>query len=320
MQGIWIGGCPRSGTTLLAAMLGNNSNIDTLPECHFKFDLLWMLKQNKDNIEVRQALHQLKQHWQFQHYYDGLELEQVFGIHDTGLMPYADFLLKLYRQYKIKKAQSSQSIWLDHTPENILYGQTLFNLFPQSKMIHIIRDGRAVANSLVKVDWGANTIYHAADCWARSIAAGLAVRLKYGEENVYQLHYEDLVLKPEHTLQKISRFLGMSYEESMLVTDQVPISSVRKQFHQLIGEKTDPNRINHWEKELSSRQIEIFEAQTADLLSLLGYQPRFGTQAKPVSIRERIKLDLQDRINQLINRRQFRKRHKAFLSTNQPSS
>jgi hypothetical protein len=39
-----------------------------------------------------------------------------------------------------------------------------------------------------------------------------------------------------------------------------------------------------WEKKLTPRQIEIFESQTMDLLSYLGYEPKFGLRARKASL------------------------------------
>jgi len=40
MKPIFIGGCERSGTTLLGAMLGGHADLLCVPEMQFKFDIL----------------------------------------------------------------------------------------------------------------------------------------------------------------------------------------------------------------------------------------------------------------------------------------
>ena len=48
MNKVFIGGCQRSGTTLLASILGSCENVLTIPEAPFKFDLINAVEKNKN--------------------------------------------------------------------------------------------------------------------------------------------------------------------------------------------------------------------------------------------------------------------------------
>lgn len=51
----------------------------------------------------------------------------------------------------------SKKILCDKTPHNVLHTNTLADLFPrgQAKVLHLIRDGRAVTASLMRQKWKA---------------------------------------------------------------------------------------------------------------------------------------------------------------------
>lgn len=61
-QQIFIGGCSRSGTTLLGAMLGAHSDIICSPESHFKIDVLRVLAKGKIDPQPSALLALIQQH------------------------------------------------------------------------------------------------------------------------------------------------------------------------------------------------------------------------------------------------------------------
>lgn len=278
-QQIFIGGCSRSGTTLLGAMLGAHGNIICSPESHFKIDVLRALASGKIKAQPSDLMNLIQRNWRFKIWELDLPPSNAFS-HVPVEPLLAQLLNWIISQYAHQQEKPQSSIWVDHTPENISYACSLQQLFPNARFIHIIRDGRAVAASILPLDWGPNSIMKAARWWVRMVSFGLAAERTLGPEWVMQVKYEDLVLEPEATMQAISQFLGIDFQPEMLhATGFNPPSYTTRQ-HKLVGNRPDPEVVNRWERKLSARQIEIFEHQTRDFLSYLGYPLRYGLEAK----------------------------------------
>ena len=61
------------------------------------------------------------------------------------------------------------------------------------------------------------SIKQAGNVWLTSVAS---IQSYIGSVNVYQLRYEDLVLNTEQELKNLCIFLGIEYEETMLINNQ----------------------------------------------------------------------------------------------------
>lgn len=103
--------------------------------------------------------------------------------------------------------------------------------FPKARYIHLVRDGRAVAYSLLRVNWwddhtlfwagqtprqmtagGADPMELAARNWVQEIAeieAGLAI---LDQSQVLQMRYEDLLTDPVRQVERALDFLGVSMD------------------------------------------------------------------------------------------------------------
>jgi hypothetical protein len=140
--------------------------------------------------------------------------------------------------------------------------------FPEARFVSIVRDGRAVAFSLSRVDWweggevwwfggtpqkwrenGGDPWELCARTWVeevRVVEAGLAT---VNPEQVLRLTYEDLVSEPQAELSRISRFAGLAESPEWLAR---------------LGRLQFPNRNEAWRVKLEpevTRRIESFQAE-----------------------------------------------------------
>jgi len=98
----------------------------------------------------------------------------------------------------------------DSTPVNIMQADLINMLLPGSKFIHVIRDGRDVASSVVKEKWGPSEHFAALDWWKWRIVTGQMALSTIKAENKLELRIEDLVIhRREETLEKIKNFLNL---------------------------------------------------------------------------------------------------------------
>lgn len=282
---IFIGGCSRSGTTLLGAMLGTHSACVCTPESHFKTSLLRGQDLDIHRIDPRAVFNRVRGHWRYKIWEMDLPLEDLPGGLDTT---YAGLLNWIAGEYARRVGEHDAHIWVDHTPLNISYGLTLLEIFPAAKLVHIVRDGRAAAASILPLDWGPNSIIHAAHWWVEQVGYGLAVETLLGPDRVIRVRYEDLVRAPEQTLSALCDFAGIDYHPQMLLATGFRPPRYTSSQHTMIGKRPDPARIDKWAERLTPRQVEIFENVSRDFLSYLGYEPRYGLAAREPRVLETV--------------------------------
>lgn len=266
-------------------MLGSHSECLCVPESQFKIDALhYSYRNNKDN-DIMYTINKIKSHWRFKLGFD-IDLGSV-PLSEIG-SSYPGLIEWIVRKYGEKQGKLHHRMWVDHTPSNIRHAATLFELFPEARLIHIVRDGRAVAASIMPLDWGPNTISKAAYFWIERVAYGLAAESFGGGKRVMRITYEELVKNPEITLKKLCSWLDIDYQDGMVKADNFIVPEYASGQHVLIGKLPDVERINAWEKALTAREIEVFEALTKDLLSYLGYAPKFGLKARSMTRMEEL--------------------------------
>lgn len=266
-------------------MVGSHPSCICSPESHFKIDVLRAI--NRGIVAEADPFSLLKltqKHWRFKIW--ELDLNPSDQLTSAAAPTYAHVLRWIVTQYAQQQNQPGATIWVDHTPENLGYASSLLNLFPNAKMIHIVRDGRAVAASILPLDWGPNSIIKAARWWMRLTSFGLAAETTFGPEHVMRVKYEDLVLQPESTMRTVSDFLEIDYQPEMLQSTGFNPPSYTTKQHKLVGARPDPAVVTRWEQKLSARQVEIFENLTRNFLTFLGYPLRYGLKAKAPSLME----------------------------------
>jgi hypothetical protein len=284
MRPVFIGGCDRSGTTLLGAMLGSHSECLCVPESQFKIDVLRFLKHDQAEVDLFSTFNMIRNHWRFKLWELDIDLSPTVEKRLRGSYP--RLIEWIIKDYGNKAGKPSSSIWVDHTPSNLKYAATLASLFPQARFIHIVRDGRAVASSVMRLDWGPNTIIKAAHWWIENVAYGLAAESFLGKGKVIRLRYEDLVREPTPILERVCSFLDIDYQSKMAKATGFKVPRFTSAQHALVGNPPDPSRVDAREKKLSPREVEIFKSLTGDSLLSWGYKLKYGIKARGSTRRE----------------------------------
>jgi hypothetical protein len=207
---------------------------------------------------------------------------------------YPRLLSWLVRAYGRRQGKEDAAVWIDHTPTNFRRALTLVRMFPEARFIHLVRDGRAVAASLLPLDWGPNNAFEAAEFWMARCAAGLAAESQLGPERVLRMRYEELLGDTASTLARVASFAGLDYEVAMAEGSGLQPNRYHERQHRLVGHPPDPSRVDNWRKSLAPRQVEIFEAEAGEFLTMLGYAPIHGIRAKPATQVEVLRMRLAD--------------------------
>lgn len=308
---IFVGGCHRSGTTLLGAMLGASKESLVVPESQFKIDVLGNLGLPQDAADVQAAWNKIKKHWRFRmSWVKSLEATETpdrdaYGSY-TRLI---EWVVTKYGQYIGMK---DFSVWVDHTPNNVRHLSTLLSIFPEAKAIHIVRDGRAVAASAMPTRIGPSSIIGAAHWWVHNVSYGLAAESALGRDRITRVKYEDLVIGPEKVMKGLCSWLGIDYHPDMAKGGGHRPEFLRGNYNLLVGKEPDPTRTIAWERELKPRQIEVFESRAKDFLLYLGYGLKYGARARKAGAREMITsmlVELNMGVVNIIRAKRHRARH-----------
>jgi hypothetical protein len=312
MRPVFVGGCPRSGTTLLGSMLGAHGRCLAIPESQFIVEVLRELKAG--GFDAERLGRRITGHFRFKTW--AVDMAPPDTAEAAAIQSYAALIEWFVSRYGQAVSRPDREIWIEHSPFNAQYFGTLLEHFPDARLVHIVRDGRATAASVMKLAWGPNEAHLAAPWWAHRLSFGLAAETRYGPERVARVRYEDLVVEPRATLEALCEFLGLEFEEDMLAANGLRVPEYTTEWHKLVGSRPDAARIEAWREDLEPRQIEIFESITGDLLSYLGYQPDFGLQARPISRREKIMPFLREHLFRRRSNRARTKRKERRIEAN----
>lgn len=179
---------------------------------------------------------------------------------------------EILNSYKSKNSiPESKKIWIDHTPLNFRYFNRLIEMYPSAKFVHIVRDPRAVVNSIVDLDWGPNTILTATRWWLMNITYGLVAELKR-PELVISTKFEDILLNPEAEIKRICEFIDIPFMLEMLKGDATFLPNYTKNQHSLVGQKPELDKVYSWKAKLSEENISVIESECRELLLLFDYE------------------------------------------------
>ncbi|MCP3958750.1 MAG: sulfotransferase [bacterium] len=286
MRPLFIVGCPRSGTTLLAAMLGAGPGCVAVPESQFLPECRGALDRGEIDDNARSVFSWIQRHPRFRLW--GLDPDPAVLPSEGGPAALTRVMEWLAGQWAGSVDRADAVVWIDHTPTHVRWGDTLLDLFPEARLVHLVRDGRAVAASLRPLDWGPGEPVAAARWWESRVAPGLALETSR-PDRVARARFEDLVADPEPALRRVCDHAGLDYDPAMLAADGYRPARYSRKQHRLVGRPPDAARADAWRTALGAREIEIFESTSGDLLRSLGYEPLHGSGARPPRRAERLR-------------------------------
>jgi hypothetical protein len=139
------------------------------------------------------------------------------------------------------------------------------SVYPDAHVVHIIRDGRAVARSLLSMDWGPKRMDEAAREWRSAIADARAGGRGFGPR-YREVFYEQLLQEPRRHVGELFRWLDLDLENE---TWAQILSEAASEFN------VDPGspgiRLDKWRDELPIADLRTFERLAGDQLEACGY-------------------------------------------------
>ncbi len=265
-------GCGRSGTTLIRVMLDAHPDMAIPPETYFvstfgrhrrRYERPWGFDSEKLAGDLLR--HRWFRMWQVS------EDELRRALTDPSPAGLPDATRRLYEVYAHRRSKSRYG---DKTPAYVLSIGLLAELFPEGRFVHVIRDGRDVARSMLDVRFGPETLPEAALVWKTRVGRGRRAGKALGPRRYREVRYEALVEDPEGTLRSLCAFIDLDFEETMLRYHERPDVAQdvgRPQQHRSLS--LPPTKgLRDWKRDLKGEDLEVFEALAGDLLTRLGYE------------------------------------------------
>jgi len=276
---VFIVGCDRSGTTLISLILSQSPDLHVTLESGFIPELF---KNRNDYGDFETA----KNRWYFLRdlqtskatsktiAFDIFELDDEdaeSALHEAAPTDYSGAIDALFSKTAEihKKAR-----WGNKTPTYVLHISLINTLFPNAKIIHIVRDPRDVAASILKAGW-TSTIKESALYWNKRVNAGMKGR-SLGKDTYYELKFETLLKNPKEEIKSICNWLEIGFRDEILhrYKEDDNRSSIVKHdnLFDLIGKPIDASRAYAWKESMSKADIAEIEEVNRDLIKEFDYE------------------------------------------------
>jgi hypothetical protein len=172
-------------------------------------------------------------------------------------------------RYETRIARGSGVIWGDKSPGYITRLELIRQHFPQSRVVHLVRDVRDYCASIRKA-WKKD-VRRAAHRWGQDV---LSAHRHCAAESTrcIEVRYEDLLHSPARALERVCVFLGVPFSETLTQLERaVENIGDAKGRAEIVSANT-----NKYQAALSQRELASIEALGWTAMRELGYEPQFA--------------------------------------------
>ena len=160
--------------------------------------------------------------------------------------------------------------WVEKTPLNEYSADVIFELWPEARMLHIVRDPRDNFSSYERKhpDW---TPQHFARKWRRSTRAGIEHSQRFGIDRYLMINYEHLVSRNSEVINQICAFLEIEFEDILLQPTKVGRGWKANTMFDQDFEQVSSAPVGRWKNILSKFEADVVEVITAKQMKARGY-------------------------------------------------
>lgn len=295
---IFLGGQPRSGTTLLSSMLRSSKD-------HFQGFEMHIRKPSfvtgLDGRYTKNIFFQLGlPREEFDRILQGYDVgkmnlgawvgpkEEVSAEPLTGketnhfqseLCARGDLVSRLMR--KVVEIHKKKS-WGFKVLGDIIYADYYISVWPNAKFIFLLRDPRDQAMSILKLNEqraakNQQLFYkdyrEAAIGWRKTVVEGRKILKKKNVPHI-ELKYEDLVSDPGPQIIRLSNFLDIDLNDCMSFQDESFVDSHLSRFshHQNLKNPVNTDSVCKWRSRMPDKILQIFIDEAEPIMQDLGYR------------------------------------------------
>jgi hypothetical protein len=257
---IFVVGMPRSGTTLLQAILVNSGIFFPMPETHFFSRVAYGVPERNLSKEDRQKIaHMLTKKVRIK-----ID-EQIIWELESKI----DIFEYIVGTFNTKK----KTIFVEKTARHIFFYQEIMKYYHDARFVCIIREPKNVVSSLITRMSNRDKSTIRISLLYNKIASSILEIRK--NDNVLIMTYEDLTNEPEQSISSLFEFLNLPYDPSLVDNVAAPPGIVlphetwkdrNLELNEI--EQNDPDK---WRGALSEGQANVVNWITKSYASQFGY-------------------------------------------------
>ncbi len=286
---LFICGFPKSGTTLLLALLDHHPELLVFPEetMFRKWATepeLWTLDHLLENTPV-QAFRHGEVNWTSGYRnYEDLDYPRFKSLAEArqeAAEPSARTMLEaLIFSYGDVTGQTERKHWVEKTPSNEHALGEIARLWPDARALYIVRDPRDNYASYYSQKHGDYNPIRFVKDWSVSVTVWERFTASRPDHSL-RIRYEDLVREPKATLTQICRFLDIRWDDSLLIPTRNGVFWSGNSRDQIEFEGISDKPVGKFRKKLSDSEIEFLEAWLKEALDAFDYRDT-DTPGRPI--------------------------------------
>jgi len=269
---LFIIGCPRSGTTWVQLLLARHPLIATAPETQI----------------FAYYLDHFRRQWRHEHEGPGRKHQGRAGL--SRLLSEEDFLELCGRTAtqvldKIATRSPNATVVAEKSPRHALEAEFIQRVFPDAYFLHVVRDPRDTAASLLAAarswaPWAPRNTVGAARLWLTCVEGARRVA---GGERYKEVRYETLRANAVDEVRAIANWLGVEWDENAVdeAVRACELSRLQKENGEgelpLPGAKSPAGffrngAVGGWRDELKRSDVRVIEQICSPLMETFGYE------------------------------------------------
>jgi hypothetical protein len=275
---VFLVGCPRSGTTLLLRIGDSHRELAIVGELHW-LPRYWHRRVGitPEGFVTRDLLDTLTADRRFPKL--DLAPERVADLLADGRPKhFARFVTEVFDLHGQVKGKLFVG---EKTPGYVRSLPTIHALWPNAKVVHLIRDGRDVTLSVLEWSraqrlaahfptWEEDPVVTTALWWELHVRLGREAGALLGTDRYHELRYESLVSDPERACAALCAFLGVAYDPAMLRFHEKRTRPTSGLSAKKAWQPITPG-LRSWREQMEPNDLRRFEAAAGELLEELGY-------------------------------------------------
>lgn len=248
-------GCARSGTSILAELIGAHPDVQSVFEAHAVWELGGMGVDGSHRLTAEAATPEVQR-----------QVRDWFAAQ-----------------------QGAARLLVEKNPRNVLRIPYVRAVFPEARLVHIVRDGRDVACSMVPgcggVEWGHlkpprwrewfenyKGAVRCAHAWKEIIEICLADLATVPH---LSMQYEELIAHPQATARRVLAYLDLSQRPEVDAFCRNIQDDTGGSYHAQVQDRwfraDHQRRVGRWRENLTETERQTIEPLLAPLLERLGY-------------------------------------------------